>query len=110
MNLFMAGLGRASAQAGLLVLLVLLAQRLSSRHRRSHSPGIYRPSCLCSVTGEGLVVHPRVHVDPGDVAVVVLEHPVIHHVAPQWREVVSAIIDAYPLGRLGAPAMLRSVW
>src|SRR6476620_10488374 len=66
---------------------ILLAQRLSPRHRRNHSPGIYRPSCLCSVTGEGLVAHPRVHVGPGDVAVVVLEHPVIHHAAPQWREV-----------------------
>ena len=62
--------------------------RLWTRRRRSRSrDNGRRSSGGPRVTSEHLVAHPRVDVHPGDVAVVVLEHPVVHHLAPQRREV-----------------------
>src|ERR1700722_16354328 len=54
--------------------------------RRSPGSG-RRPSGRGSVAGQHLLAQARLHIDAGDVAAVVRQHPVIHQPAPQRREV-----------------------
>ena len=68
----------------------LPAVHLSPRRRCSRSRGSGGHSRCRSVAGQHLDAHPRVHVDPGDVAVVVLEHRVIRHTAPTVAGTMSA--------------------